>query len=86
MLLATLSILDAAVARWPIAWIAATWWAYFALTDVFVALAIAYDIVARRRIHPAYIWGGLLILSAQAVRELIGPTAAWQAFARALIG
>lgn len=86
MLLATLSILDAAVARWPIAWIATTWWAYFALTDVFVAAAIGYDVASRRRVHPAYIWGGLMILSAQAVRELIGPTVAWQAFARALIG
>ena len=86
MLLATLSIIDAAVARWPIAWIATTWWAYFALADAFVALAIAYDIIARRRVHPAYIWGGLLILSAQAVRELIGSTAVWEAFARTLIG
>ena len=86
MLLATLSIIDAAVARWPIAWVATTWWAYYALTDVFVALAIGYDIVARRHVHAAYIWGGLLIVSAQAVRELIGPTALWHAFARVLIG
>ena len=86
MLLATLSIIDAAVARWPIAWIATTWWAYYALADVFVAFAIGYDIVARRRVHPAYIWGGLLIVGAQGVRELVGPTAAWHTFARALIG
>jgi hypothetical protein len=86
MLLATLSIIDAAVARWPIAWIATTWWAYYALADFFVALAIGYDLVARRRVHPAYIWGGLLIVGAQAVRELVGPTAAWHAFAQALIG
>jgi hypothetical protein len=86
MLLATLSIIDAAVARWPIAWVATTWWAYYALTDVFVALAIGYDIVARQRVHPAYIWGGMLMVSAQVARELIGPTAAWHAFARALIG
>jgi hypothetical protein len=86
MLLATLSIIDAAIARWPFAWISTTWWAYYALADVFVAVAIAYDLVANGRVHRAYLWGGLLIVSAQAARELIGPTGAWHAFARALIG
>jgi hypothetical protein len=30
--------------------------------DLFVLAAILYDLIARRRVNPAYIWGGLLVL------------------------
>jgi hypothetical protein len=86
MLLATINILDAAVARWPIALVAATPWAYFVVTDVFLLTAVAYDLAARKRVHPAYVWGGLLMVVAQFSRGIVGHTAAWHAFARLLIG
>ncbi len=86
MLLATISILDAAVARWPIAFVSTTAWGYYALTDLFIVAAIGHDIASQRRVLPAYIWGGLLIVSAQLAREIIGPTTTWHAFARHVIG
>lgn len=85
MLLATISILDAATARWPIAIVATTSWAYYVLDDLLIVAAAAYDLVSRRRVHPAYIWGGLLVVGAQFLRPIVGATAAWQTFARAIL-
>jgi hypothetical protein len=86
MLLATISILDAAVARLPLEFLKTSSWSYLPTTDVFLAAAILYDVVSRRTVHQAYIWGGLLLVIEQALRIPIGETAAWQAFARILIG
>jgi hypothetical protein len=83
MLLATISILDAAVARWPLRFTAD--WMFYALTDLFIVAAVTYDLVARRRLAPAYFWGGLLIIVAQWSRPVVGQTEAWQAFARAIV-
>jgi uncharacterized membrane protein YozB (DUF420 family) len=86
MLLATISILDAATARWPFAFATATTWAYYALADLFILAAVAYDGLSRRRIHPAYIWGGLFVVVAQVLRDVVGRTALWQTFARMILG
>ena len=86
MLLATINILDAAIARWPLAFVSSTTWMYYVITDVFILAAIGYDAASRKRISPAYLWGGLLIVAAQFGRELIGRTGAWQAFAQMIVG
>jgi hypothetical protein len=86
MLLATLSILDAAVARLPFDFLRSSSWNYLPTTDVFLAAAILYDVASRRTVHQAYIWGGLLLVIEQALRIPIGNTAAWQSIARAIIG
>lgn len=85
MLLATISILDAAVARLPFEFLRTSNWNYLPATDVFLAAAILYDVASRRTVHPAYIWGGLLLVIEQALRIPIGETAAWQAIARAIL-
>ena len=51
MLLATISLLDAAVARWPIRFTAD--WMFYAITDLFIVAAIAYDVLSRHRIARA---------------------------------
>jgi hypothetical protein len=86
MLLATINILDAAIARWPLALIASTAWTYYVVTDLFIVAAIAYDYASRKRLYAAYVWGGLLVVGMQAGRELIGRTAMWQSFARLIVG
>jgi hypothetical protein len=86
MLLATISILDAAVARLPFEYLRASSWNYLPTTDVFLAAAILYDVVSRRTVHQVYIWGGLLLVIEQVLRIPIGDTAAWQAIAGAIIG
>jgi len=82
MLLATVSILDAAVARWPLAIVATSPYAFFVLTDVFIAAGVVYDLASRRRVHPAYTWGGVLIVASQPLRLVVGQTDTWRAVAR----
>ena len=78
MLLATLSLLDAAVARWPIARIGDVPLAYYAISDAFIAAAMIYDFASRRAVSPVYVWGGLVIVLEQWARDALGATAAWQ--------
>jgi uncharacterized membrane protein YozB (DUF420 family) len=84
MLLATISVLDAAVARWPLAILAKGPVAIFAVTDLFIAAGVVFDVASRRRVHRAYVWGGLLIVGSQIGRLAVWHTAAWLAFARML--
>jgi hypothetical protein len=82
MVLATLSILTAAVARIPLHFIQAHGLpAIFGLTDILVLVFIGYDTISHKRLHPANLWGGLLILLSLPVRFAIGGSAGWFTFA-----
>jgi hypothetical protein len=82
MLLATLNLLAAAVARLPTALAAAGPPFYFGVVDLLVLTAVGYDLVTRRKVHPAYVWGGLWIVGSQLLRLVLSGTPAWLAFAR----
>jgi hypothetical protein len=56
------------------------------LTVGFVVVAMIYDWLTRRRVHPVYIVGGLILLVSGPLRAAIGNSAAWQSFARMLVG
>ena len=86
MLLATISIMDAAVARLPFEVLRTSSWNYLPFTDLFLVAAIAYDVISRRRVDPAYVWGGLFLVVEQSLRIPVGETEAWQGIARAIIG
>lgn len=81
MLLATISILAAAVARLPFAFIRTGPLAFFAVTDLFIAACVFYDLFTLRRIHRATLLGGLLIIASQPLRLMLGGTQVWVAFA-----
>ena len=83
MLLATINLLDAPIARWPGAPGPTT---VFVLVDLFIVGGVVYDLVTRRRVDPVYVWGGAIVVAGQFLREVVGQTAAWNAFARAIIG
>ena len=85
MLLATLSLLDAAVARWPIAGLAESPLAYYAVTDAFIGAAIVYDFVSRRSVSPVYVYGAVAIVAEQWARDPLGATAFWQALATKIL-
>lgn len=80
MLVSTIAILTAAIARWP-GVLAGGPLVYFALTDLFVVVGMVYDRMTRGRVHPAYWWGGGLLLASQAGRLALSGTNAWLAFA-----
>ena len=84
MLLATISILDAAVARWPLAIMTKGPPAFFAVADLFILAAVVFDLALHGRVHRAYIWGGLLIIGSQLLRLAVWHTAGWIAFAKML--
>jgi hypothetical protein len=85
MLLATLSLLDAAVARWPIPGIGDAPLTYYAITDAFIAAAMLYDFASRRSVSPVYVWGGLAIVVEQWARDPLGATAIWQSLAAKIL-
>jgi hypothetical protein len=86
MLLATLAILDAATGRWPIKFIESTKYGYYVALDVIIIAVVAYDVLSRRKLDRAYAWGVTLVIGMQILREMIGPTAPWQEFARYFVG
>lgn len=58
----------------------------FGLLTLFVLAGPVHDLMTRRRIHPVYVWGGLLILASFPVRRIIGTSEAWQRLAQWMIG
>jgi hypothetical protein len=83
MLLAYVSIMAAPAARLP-GVLPLGPFAFFGIAFVFLAAGIVYDLVSRRRVHPAYIWGGTLLVASVPLRLAISGTATWMAIAQAL--
>jgi hypothetical protein len=81
MMLATISILGAAIARLPFAIMQAGPPAFFGFTDVFVLACIVYDLVTLRRVHRATALAAFLIIALQPLRLLLAETSPWLSFA-----
>lgn len=81
MLIATITLLDAAFVRWPIP---VAWW------DLRVAqmccylllvLLTCYDLWSTGKVHRATLWASAFLILLQQMRIPIGQTSLWQAFA-----
>ncbi len=81
MTLATIALLPAPIARLPLAILQNGLPAIFGLADLFLLVCLLYDLITRRRIHPATAWGGLVILVSQPLRLVISGTPTWTALA-----
>ena len=81
MTLATIDLLAAPIARLHFSFLPPGPPTFFALTDLFIVACIIYDLATRRRVHPATLWGALLIVASQPLRLMISGTPAWLAFA-----
>lgn len=83
MLLGTITILPAAIARLviPLGGGLTSW---FILGDLFVVAAVLYDLWSRGRVHPSLISGGLLIVVGKPLLVAASGTAVWIAFANAV--
>jgi hypothetical protein len=82
IVIATIAISSAAVARLPLSIMRFGPPAFFGLTDAFMIPIVVYDFATRGKIHPATLGGGLFVIGSQILRLIIGGTAAWEAFAR----
>jgi hypothetical protein len=82
MLLATIGILPAAIARLPFAFVAQYGpLAFFGLADLFILPCLIFDFLTRGRPHRATLLAGLLIIGSHPLRLMLGGTHAWLVFA-----
>jgi hypothetical protein len=87
MLIATLALLPAAIARFPGSFFEHGGPpVFFGIADLILLACVVYDTITNRRLHPAYVWGGLLLVASHPLRILISATAAWHVFAHWLTG
>jgi hypothetical protein len=84
MLIATLNLLSAALAR-----VAGTPGAggplvFFGVADLLILAGAMYDRRTRGRVHPAYKWGGGFVVGSQVLRLALVKSAVWMAVAQLL--
>ena len=80
MLLAYVSIIVAAMARLP-GVLALGPPVFFGLALLVVLAGVIHDKAARGRVHPVYVWGGVLLVISIPARLAISSTEAWKTFA-----
>ncbi len=86
MLFATINIIEAALARIPLAIVYDNFpMSTFLLSDVFILPIILWDLVTLRRLHWVTIWATVLTIAFQVLRFVIAETEASLGFARWLI-
>jgi len=86
MLLAATAMLPPSIARIPLDVITSNGpLAFFGLTDLCVIGFVVFDTIRHRRLHPAFLWGSLLIIVFQPLRLLLAGTDLWLNFAAALV-
>ena len=86
MMLATVTLLAAAFARWPYVWKLGNPFVYFGLADLFIVALAIWDFRTRGNLHPVTRWGGLALIVSLPARLALSGTDAWLAFAAWLTG
>lgn len=82
ILIATIALLVAAVARWPFAFIhQSPFWVTELCTYVFLVLLFVYDLWSTGKVQRVTLWASAFLIVVQQVRLPIGQTAAWHSFA-----
>lgn len=81
MTLAMITLLPAPLARLHFPFLPPGPLTFFGLADLFILAILAYDLITRRKVHPATIWGGLLVVASQPLRMMFAGTPLWLAFA-----
>jgi hypothetical protein len=83
MLLAAVAAMEAGVSRLPIHFGSLV--AVHLANDAVLVPIIAVDTYRQRRLHPAFLWGALFILTAQFSAIWVSGTAMWQALAQRIL-
>jgi len=83
MLLASISVITAAVARFLVQ-VGMGGPGLFVGTDLFVLAVVIYDLATRGRVHPATLWGGAAVVIFKPLLFALSGTAPWLAFADAV--
>jgi hypothetical protein len=86
ILIATIGIIDAAVGRWPVAFLQAHPPAQDLVPFGFLLAVMVYDLVTLHRIQKSTLWASLLIVAVHLTRVPLAGTALWQSFATHMAG
>ena len=81
IIVATVALMIAAIARWPVPLVNRNPIAAALLSYVFLLMLVAYDLWSTHKIHRATVWASAFLIFVQQIRFPIGQTAAWHAFA-----
>ncbi|HMI52497.1 MAG TPA: hypothetical protein VK525_13355 [Candidatus Saccharimonadales bacterium] len=81
ILIATITLMEAAINRWPFAIIERAPFMIDVFAYTFLAMLALYDLWSLRTVHPATIWGGSFLIVMQQLELPIGKTVVWQNFA-----
>jgi hypothetical protein len=84
MIVGSIALIGAAIARWP-GVIAGGPPAFFVLTDLFLVPLVIWDLRTRGRLHPATLWGGLLLVASQPFRLWLMGTGPWLTFVQKIL-
>jgi len=86
MLLGACCFLGAPLIRIPLHFIQAmNVWAIFGIIDSIPIVFILYDTIRNRRLHPAFLWGGIAFVLVNPTLTFFSKTAVWIHFARWLV-
>ena len=81
VLIATIGLMEAAVARFPVAILQTDLLVRLGALAIFLLLMVGYDLLSLRRIHTVTLWGSAAYLFVHVARIPLGHSAAWQWFA-----
>jgi FtsH-binding integral membrane protein len=81
MLVATIDLLIAAIARLPIAFVHRNAAHAGMISYLFLLMLVAYDLWSTRKVHRATLWAGAFMVFIYQIRIPLGKTGAWHAFA-----
>jgi FtsH-binding integral membrane protein len=81
IMVATVALMIAAIARWPLPAVQRNPLRAALLSYVFLLMIMAYDLWSTHKIHRATIWASVFLIFVQQIRFPIAQTAAWHAFA-----
>ncbi len=82
ILMATISMMRAAIFRWPFAFVFHNQIRAILISYAFTLVLVAYDLWSTHKVQRATIWASTLLILVHIVRIPIGQTGAWHAFAR----
>ena len=77
MLVGSLCLIDAAIARWPVVISLGNPILFFVLTDLFLVPLAIWDFRTRGKLHSVTLWAGLLLIVSQPLRLWLSGTDVW---------
>jgi hypothetical protein len=81
ILIATIAISNAAIARWPIDVFQANPVLQVVVISAFLLIVMAYDLISLRRLQKTTLWASALVIGVMLVRIPLGMSHAWHVFA-----